>query len=122
MNFITYLDEIEKLKKERRYDGAWALANKALIDLEMQKEEMWFMMYYQMADILAREKRWFEALEKMGFVIHYLGHLGGITHEKFVKRLLKKFELEGKIEEYLDIVKLSKPRQLGKKLKNLINA
>jgi len=86
-SFISYLDKIESLIKEKRYDEAWSIANEGLIKIEGEDK---YMMYYQMANIMAREKKWFDALEKMGLVIYYLKGLGGISHKKFVLRLLKK--------------------------------
>ena len=77
-------------------------------------------MYYQMAIIAAREKKWFNALEKMGFVIYYLGRLGGVSHKKFVIRLLKKFEKESLFEEYVKLAKRTHPRNLAIELSSLL--
>ena len=119
--FINYLDEIQRLIKGGNYDKAWGLANKALIDLLKDNDEMWFMMYYQMATILAREKKWQNALEKMGYVIHFLGGLGGATHEKFVLRLLKKFKKENRMDEYIKLALENKPEDFGTTLSKFIS-
>lgn len=79
-DFISYLDKVESLVKAKRYDEAWSVSNEGLIKI---KGEDKYMMYYQMANIVAREKKWFDALEKMGFVIFYLKGLGGVSHKKF---------------------------------------
>lgn len=121
MNFFDYLSEVERLKKAKDYEKAWALSNEAVINLHRSKEEMWYMVYYQMADILAREKRWFEALEKMGYVIYYLKGLGGITHEKFVIRLLGKLQAQDKLSSYLDLCEKTKPELLADKLHKLLD-
>ena len=118
--FIQYLDEIKSLKKQKKFDDAWRLANKGIIDLLKQQDDMWCMMYYQMADILAREKKWSQALFQMGLVIHFLHGLGGITHKKFVKRLLKKFDKESLFDEYIELSISSEPTELEKKLRKLI--
>lgn len=119
--FINYLNRIEKLVKIRKYNEAWGLANEALIDLAKEKDEMWFMIYYQMAVILAREKKWQNALEKIGYVIHYLGGPGGITHERFILRLLKKFKKENKLNEYIKLAIENKPENFGRVLSKFIS-
>lgn len=116
-DFIDYLDRIKSFIKSKQYDKAWALANEGLFKIKTEDE---FMMYYQMAIIAAREKRWFNALEKMGFVIYYLGRLGGIRHKKFVIRLLKKFEKESLLEEYVKLAKKTHPRNLATELSSLL--
>lgn len=118
--FTNYLNKIEQLIKEKRYDNAWKLANEGLIGLLKEKDDMWFAMYYQMAIILAREKKWQNALEKMGYLIHYLGGIGGVTHEKFVLRLLKKFKKEDKFDEYIKLAIKEKPEDFGRALLKLI--
>ena len=82
---------------------------------------MWFMMYYQMADILAREKKWLHALRDMGFVVHYLKGLGGLTHEKFVKRLLRKLNAEDKFNEYIELCIKNSSKQIEPKLLALVD-
>jgi len=119
--FINYLNKIERLVKIRGYNEAWALANKALMDLVKDKDEMWFMIYYQMAIILAKEKKWQNALEKMGYMIHYSGGLGGITHERFILRLLKKFKKENKLNEYIKLAIENKPENFGSVLSKFIS-
>ena len=118
--FIHYLDKIEHLIKDKRYNEAWKLANEALIELVETKDELWFMMYYQMAIILARERRWQNALEKMGYVIHYSRGVGGVGHKKFVLRLLKKFKREDKFDEYIKLAIEKKPGDFGKALLRLL--
>jgi hypothetical protein len=113
-DFISYLDKIESLVKIKHYDEAWSVANEGLIKI---KGEDRYMMYYQMANIVAREKKWFDALEKMGFVIFYLKGLGGMSHKKFVLRLLKKFKKETSLEEYLELAEKTHPRDLLPRLK-----
>lgn len=119
--FIQYLEEIESLKKAKKFDEAWGAANKGITDLLKQKDDMWFMMYYQMADILAREKKWAQALSQMGLVIHFLHGLGGITHEKFVKRLLKKFNKEMLFDKYIELSLNTEPGELDIKVQELLN-
>lgn len=116
-NFISYLDKIESLVKAKQYDKAWSIANEGLIKI---KGENRYMMYYQMAEIVAREKKWFDALEKMGFVIYYLKGLGGTSHKKFVLRLLKKFKKEDLLEEYVRLSERTHPRDLNPRLKTLL--
>ncbi len=116
-DFAYYLDTIEKLIKAKQYDKAWSVANKGLVEI---KGEDRFMMYYQMALIRAREKSWFDALEKMGFVIHYLHGLGGESHRKFVLRLLKKFKKEVLLEKYIKLAERTHPRDLASQLKILL--
>ncbi|MBN1168982.1 hypothetical protein JXA63_03780 [Candidatus Woesebacteria bacterium] len=118
--FIEYLDKIQKLIKQKDYDKAWEVANEALIKLSNSKDDMWFMMYYQMSDILAREKRWFEALEKMGFVIHYLRGFGGQSHIKYTTRLLKKFDKEEFLDEFEKLAINIKPKEFSKTLKDFL--
>ena len=118
--FIKKLELIEKYKKEKRYYEAWRQANLALVELAKSGDDMWFMMYYQMADILAREKKWFHALRDMGFVVYYLKGLGGITHEKFVKRLLRKLNVEDKFNEYIELCIKTNPKQIEPKLLDLV--
>src|SRR4030042_5985149 len=97
-DFVYYLNTIAALINAKQYDKAWSIANKGLFNI---KGEDRFMMYYQMALIATKEKRWFTALEKMGFVIYYLKGLGGEGHRKFSLRLLKKFKKEALLEEYV---------------------
>jgi len=116
-DFINYLNKIESLIKVKKYDKAWSVANEGLIRI---KTEDRFMMYYQMAQIAAKEKKWFNALEKMGFVIYYLKGLGGISHERFVLKLLRKFKKETLLEEYIKLAKTTHPKGLAPKLKALL--
>jgi len=102
--FIDYLDKVEKLKKAGEYDKAWRVSNEALMNLLAEGNDSWFMFYYQMADILDSEEKWFDALVKMGYCTHFIGRLGGLCHEKFILRLLKKFSKEQSLNKYLDIV------------------
>ena len=120
-NFLQYLEQIESLKKAKKFDEAWKSANKGVADLLSQKDESWYMMYYQMADIFAREKKWRQALLQMGLVIHFNHGLGGITHEKFVKRLLKKFNKETAFNSYIELSLNTKPQELEVKIKELLN-
>ncbi len=119
-SFAKYLQEIDKLKKQRQYDKAWKLAHKALVDFLKRKDESWFMFYYQLADISAREKRWMDALFFMSLVTHYLQRLGGVTHEKFIKRLLKKYGKEDRLEDFIKFSIQTPPERLGKKIKELL--
>lgn len=57
----------------------------------------------------------------MGFFIHFHLGLGGITHEKFVKRLLKKFKKEDRLHDFIKISLKSELQELDKKIKDLIN-
>ncbi len=116
-NFIDYLDRIELLIRSKQYDKAWRLANEGLIKI---KGEDKYMMYYQMAIIVVREKKWFNALEKMGFVIYYLGRSGCVGHKKLIIRLLKKFKKENSFEEYVKLAKSTHPRNFTKKLTNFL--
>ncbi len=116
-DFIDYLNKIESLIKSKSYDEAWRLANEGLVKI---KGEDRFMMYYQMAIIAAKEKRWHNALEKMGFVIYHLEGLGGEGHRKFVIRLLKKVEKESSFEKYIKLACNNNPREFSKKLSDLI--
>ncbi|MBN1262831.1 MAG: hypothetical protein JW991_00575 [Candidatus Pacebacteria bacterium] len=118
--FIKYLNIVEGLIKQKEYDKAWKVANEALIRLSNNKDDMWFMMYYQMSIILAREKRWLEALEKMGFVIYYLGGFGGQTHIKYTARLLKKFDKENLVDEFEKLAIKTNPKTFFKMLKGFL--
>jgi hypothetical protein len=117
---MDYLNEIESLKKAKEYDKAWGVANKAVVELFAAKDDSWYMMFYQMADILAREKKWFQALLNMGFCIHYLGRIGGSSHEYFIKHLLKKFNSEEKLFLYIELCKKTPPKNLKKELHKLL--
>lgn len=117
--FSDYLDTVEKLIREKKYDKAWEAANEGLLGLMQAENESWYMMYYQMAIILAREKKWFQALEKMGFMVHYLGQLGGATHKKFVLRLLKKYGKED-IEGYVSLAVSKEPKDLASALEDFL--
>ena len=118
--FLNYLNKIEQLIKSKNYDEAWKIANEGLLELAKDNNEMWFAMYYQMAVILAREKKWQGALEKMGYLIHYLGGMGGTTHEKFILRLLKKCKKEDKFNKYIKLAIEEKPQNFGKPLSSLL--
>ena len=118
--FPYYLDKIEKLIKEKKYDEAWVIANEGIIELSKLRDESWYMMYYQMAIISSREKKWLQALEKMGFVVHYIGCLGGVTHEKFVLRLLKKFGKEDRLKDYILLAIKKNPEDFSTALKDFL--
>ena len=118
--FIYHLDKIEELIKHKRYDEAWKVANEGVIELSKNNDEMWFIMYYQMAVILSKEEKWQNALEKMGYMIHYFGGIGGITHEKFILRLLKKFKKENKFDEYIKLALEKKPEDFGQFLSDFL--
>lgn len=119
-NFVDYLNEIELLKKQKKFDEAWQVANEGVIDLLKQQDDMWYMMYYQMADILAREKKWLQALFQMGLVIHFHHGLGGATHERFIKRLLKKIDKIKLFDDYIELSINSDPKELEIKLLELL--
>ena len=118
--FADCLDRVVVLKKQKSYDLAWTEANDALVKLKQSRCGEWFMMYYQMADILAREKKWSNALEKMGLCIHYLGGLGGNTHANFVMRLLRKIGKPQKFDAYVEAMKRSKPDKISTTLQELL--
>lgn len=118
--FIEYIETINSLKLSKQYDEARKIANQGIADLLDQNNDTWFMMYYQMADILAREKKWKAALFHMWLVIHYLHWLGGVWHEKFVKRLLKKFNKERLFKQYIEVCKNTDPKKLEGKIIELI--
>lgn len=113
-DFIGYLNTVESLMSAKQYDKAWSAANQGLVKI---KGEDRFMMYYQMALITAREKRWFDALEKMGFVIYYLKGLGSMSHKKFALRLLKKFKKEALLAEYVNLAQRTHPKDFASRLK-----
>ena len=58
---------------------------------------------------------------QMGLVIYFNHGLGGITHEKFVKRLLKKFNKETAFNSYVELSLNTKPQELEVKIKELLN-
>lgn len=120
MDFITCLNNTEDLIKKKQFNKAWAEANRCLIGLIKQNDESWYMMYYQMAVIASREKKWKNALFQMGLTIHYLGRLGGATHEKFTLRLLKKFSKQEKLSEYEALAKSSSPEKFSKILDDFL--
>lgn len=117
-SFVDYLDSIKTSIKSKRYDEAWRLANEGLVKI---KGEDRYLMYYQMAIIVAKERKWQNALEKMGFVIYYLGGLGGIGHKKFVIRLLKKVKKESLFVNYIELAQNNPPRSFSIKLSKLLN-
>lgn len=122
-HFTQTLESIEYYKKQKDYDRAWRIANSYILHSKIVDDDMWYMMYYQMADISARRKNWFGALEKMGYMIHYADFpkgVGGISHEKFVLRLLKKFNITNKYESYLELCKQTNPQKLQDELKKLV--
>ncbi|WP_029036808.1 hypothetical protein [Salinimicrobium xinjiangense] len=103
-NFEVYVKEVIDLKKTKEYDLAWRKANENMLKLVSEGHQMWYMMYYQMADILAREKRWYEALKHMTYVSHYIGRIGGTTHQRFIERLLKKVDRSSYLPDYIRIL------------------
>ena len=120
-NFLEYLTLLESLKKDKKYDKAWEIANQGVSDLLLQKDDSWYAMYYQMADILARETKWEQALFQMSFFVYFHSGLGGITHEKFVKRLLKKIDKEHIFEDFVRVSLKNSPKESGNKIKELID-
>ncbi len=74
-----------------------------MLKLLTEGHSLWYMMYRQMADILAREKRYDEALKNMTFLLHYSGKVGGITQKKFINRLLSKVSKGNLYEEYVSL-------------------
>ncbi|MDT0685589.1 hypothetical protein [Autumnicola psychrophila] len=102
-NFEIYILEVIDLKKKKQYDLAWRKANEYMLKLVQEGHEMWYMLYHQMADILAREKKWYEALKQMTYTFHYLGKVGGITHQRFIEKLLKKVDKSSYFDEFVKI-------------------
>ena len=100
-SFIKYLDDIEAARKSNDHDKAWSLANGAVINLSDSFEKT--MMSYQMSLIARKEKRYVYALALMGRVTAGLGRLGGITHEKHARFLLKKIGHEDALADYLNL-------------------
>jgi len=80
-----------------------------------------FRFYYDSAKKALKEKNWFRALEMMCFVIHYLGKLGGATQEKFILRLLGKYDKKDKIIEYIGLAVNGKPKNFETSLRKLLN-
>ena len=119
-DFSQYLDEIERLKKIKNFNQAWKVANEGLNDLVSQGDEYWFDLYYQLADIAAREKKWGNALNQMALVIHYNGRLGGVSHEKFIQRLLKKINQELKFDEFIALSINTSIEELNIKIQKLL--
>lgn len=118
-DFTQELEKIEFYKKQGNFDAAWKLANACILSVDTKTNDLWYLMYYQMADILAREKKWAEALEKMGLMIHFANlpqGVGGITHQKFVRRLLRKFNVESQYDKYIELCKRTNPRVLMSEL------
>lgn len=117
-DFIEYLNDIEALKHERKFDLAWQMANKGLEDLLSQGDDSWYMMYYQMADISAIEKNWDQALFHMGLVIHFLKRVGGLTHEKFIKKLLHEVGHLAYYNKFIELSLNTDPKELQVILQN----
>lgn len=112
-DLIMFLDKINRLIKNKDFDNAWKVANKGLIDIDGENK---YLMYYQMAIILSKEKKWADALEKMGFVIYYLKRVGGTTHNNFIIRLLKKVNKEKEVDVYIKLAVTNPPREFRHKL------
>jgi len=119
--FIEYLNEVEGLIKDKKLDEALNRSNEYLNALHEQNDDSWYMMYYQIAVIHAKEKRWEDALLNMGFVIYYLGRSGGVGHEQFARRLLKKLNKEDQYQKYVKIAQSHKPEYFKKELIKLLN-
>lgn len=56
VGFTSYLTQIKRIIKDKKYDEAYRKANEALTVLTEKGDDNWYMMYYQMAIILAKEK------------------------------------------------------------------
>ena len=122
-DFIYELDKIEESKKSKDYDEAWRIANKYIINTNTSKDNDWYMMYYQMADIAARQKLWIKSLEMMGLMIHFANFpkgVGGVAHQKFLLRLLKKYKSEDKYEEFIKLCLEADPTRLYKNINQLV--
>ena len=109
--------------KEKDLDKAWGLANRAVVDHNVEDA---FMFYYQMAIIRALENEWRDALRFMGFMIYYNNRkygigLGGATHRKFAQRLLKRFNRESSIDRYELLAMKTEPRDLQGRLDEMLN-
>lgn len=120
MNFIECLDKIEELIKRKEYNKAWSEANFSLQELKKSNSDSWYMMYYQMAIICAKEKKWLDALSFMGYVIFYLKGCG-ISHEKFILRILKKIKKEDKISDFIALALAKSPKKFKNDLQILLN-
>lgn len=120
MSFTLCLDKITELIKRKEYDKAWSEANFSLLELKKSNNDSWYMMYYQMAIICAKEKKWLDALCFMGYVIFYL-ETCGISHEKFILRMLKKIKKEDKMNDFIALSLVNPPKKLKNNLQILIN-
>lgn len=119
MKFTDYLNEIEALRREKKHDEAWMLANKGLSDLLRQDDEQWYMMYYQLALIVAKEEKWKNVLEQMGFMLYFLQQLHP-AHMKLVKRALDKLDKLDRFNEYVNLASSTPPVEQDKKLAKLL--
>jgi hypothetical protein len=120
-SFTQYLHELDKLKKEKKFNEAWKLANDAMFNFVKQGDEYWYDFYYQMADIAAREKKWENALFHMGLVVHYNKGVGGASHTKFIIRLLKKFKKEALFDDFIKLSLVTKSENIRDEMKDLLN-
>jgi hypothetical protein len=119
-DFNYYITEIEKLKKEKNFNQAFKLANDAMAALIAQKDEYWYDMYYQMADISIGEKKWKNALFFMALVVHHNGRIGGATHERIIKNLLKQFNKENQYNYFIELSIQTKLERLKENINELI--
>ena len=121
-NFILYLDQIQKFIKEKDFDKAWNLSNKALLDLKSTKDDSWYLIYYQLSEILARKRDWENSLLYMGFMIMEYKMIGGKGHENHIRKLLGKLKCDQKYGEFLEIcIKSADQVILKTKLKQLLD-
>ena len=121
MGFIQYLESIEQLKRNKKYDEAHELSQKWLKELRNTGEEDWFMLYYQISDIYKKQKDYKNSLIFFWYMLFYLWRYWGATHEKIILSLLKKY-WKNDIQYFLDICKSSKSEiEVSDKIIDYIN-
>jgi hypothetical protein len=91
-----------------------------MADLVAQKDEYWYDMYYQMADISIEEKKYKNGLHFMALVVHYNGRVGGVTHERIIKNLLKQFDKENSYDTFIELSIQIKPENINENIKRLL--
>lgn len=110
-SFEDYLYWIKKKINEKEFDEAWYIANQGVIHLPSDCN---YMMYYQMSIICNKEKKYQKALITFGYMIHYLGRLGGRTHEYYFDQLLQKNNLCKDKKKILSMFVSDDPKKINK--------
>ena len=100
-DFEQYVNQIQVLRETKAFDKAWSLSNSALIELRNNGNDSWYMVYYQMAMILADEGKWEKALLHLGLMLKELKRVGGAGQTKFINKVLKKMNMKDCFSDFV---------------------